>query len=211
MCYTHVLPESWYDYPQSPGPRAIPRLVWATPVDIVELGSSLEAYSDQLQANTTLRLCHRFGDGLLSKLPQEILDQIISVAHRMQKHKTRFKWKQHYLCFQGRCTGAHHFKPYGPLTEEAWHYLFVDEMSSNGKLIEKPSDYTEKQRLNILEDYLDHDDCGHLDRSDSWLGQVCLCKEDTDPTRKEGIFTRFNNVSCADNLSSHIANSCHRY
>lgn len=47
----------------------MPSLVWAMPVDIVELGASLEIYSAQLQQATTLRLCHRFGGGALSKLP----------------------------------------------------------------------------------------------------------------------------------------------
>jgi hypothetical protein len=76
MCYISWRPDD-YDEPRSPGLRPVPQLRWVIPVDIVELGASLEAMQEQHPQVTTLRLCHRFGEGALPTLPQEILDYII--------------------------------------------------------------------------------------------------------------------------------------
>lgn len=111
MCYLNWRPEYWEFSPPSPGPRSMPRLDWAVPVDIVSLGASLEAFSNQLQQNTTLRLCHRFGDGPLSMLPQEILDQVIGEAHKVERDTLWSKWESNFMCYQDRCSRFHHLSP----------------------------------------------------------------------------------------------------
>jgi hypothetical protein len=46
-----------------PSTRTSVALTWAIPVDILQLGSSLAAYSKVKPSITQLQLCHRFGRG----------------------------------------------------------------------------------------------------------------------------------------------------
>jgi len=69
MCVLNFRPydEKEIDHPL---PHGQPKLIWAIPVDMSEVGTSLEAYLETLPQATALRLCHRFRDCSLSNLPQ---------------------------------------------------------------------------------------------------------------------------------------------
>lgn len=202
MCRISWRPEAWeYDYP-SPSPRPVPRLAWSLPVDIVELGASLEAYSSQIQQNTTLRLCHRFGHGPLSKVPQEILDQIIGHGHEAMKQSLRLKWTRNYLCFQDRCSPIDHFQPDEDIFDDIWMHL-MEAGWNIGEADKDLDEYTEEERVEMVKDYLNN--CSynpydelqweiHDERQDAWLNQICRCSAPT--TAKPGVgFENLNEVS----------------
>ena len=138
-----------YDYP--PSPRPAPRLAWAAPVDIIELGTSLEAYERQLPAVTTLRLCHRFGDGSLSQLPQEILDHVVSEVHQEDKAAIKPKWERNFACFQGRCTPAQHFEP--NQIKRIWAQNADDILDDEESTLEARS-YTTGEKTKMVEDFI---------------------------------------------------------
>ncbi|KAF2872997.1 hypothetical protein BDV95DRAFT_617753 [Massariosphaeria phaeospora] len=75
---------------------------------------------------TSLRLCHRFGQGKLSKLSQELLEQIVDEFQRLAKTTVAPEWENEFTCFQGRCNLGDHWQPYGPHTEWMWNLLFCN-------------------------------------------------------------------------------------
>ncbi|KAF1851796.1 uncharacterized protein K460DRAFT_41392 [Cucurbitaria berberidis CBS 394.84] len=199
MCYINWRPNDWSYSPSSPYPRPSPRLAWAAPVDILEFGASIEAYSTQLRQINTLRLCHRFRTGPLSELPQEVLDHIISSLHNMQKAATKPKWERSFACFNNTCTRGHHFPPYSKALDEAWN-LIMDDMGSEDSWTYK-DDPSEEDKVSMLEDYLDGNteifvewaaDL-HSDEQDRWLDMLCPCKSAV-PNGNEANFAQLNNI-----------------
>ena len=90
------------DWPVYPSPRGRPQLAWVVPVDMGELGASFQAIADTMPQTTTLRLAHRFRDCLLSWLPQELLEDVVShvqlAARACSDHngtKTLFVGREH--------------------------------------------------------------------------------------------------------------------
>jgi hypothetical protein len=205
MCYINWRPDPWAFAPPTPGLRPLPRFGWVTPINIVELDAILEVYLKQIEQNTTLRLCHRFGDGPLSKLPQEILDHIISERHESAKEMIRSKWNQNYRCFQGRCTPGQHLEPGESITEEIWQSRFVDNAYSYGHSPRNAQDFTEEQKLEMVGRYLEEDGYDPYDeylwdihdgRQNAWLNQICLCRQkDNSDTKKGSAFPSLTNVS----------------
>jgi hypothetical protein len=206
MCYINWRPDYW-DEPQHPEPRPLPRLTWATPVDIIELGASLQAYSNLIPQVTTLRLAHRFGGGPLSTLPQEILDHVISDAQEMEKDKVRPKWNEGYRCFSGRCTRGSHHVASEQHTVRLWDELFGSGCGCGGGcggLGLNSDDYDLEQKANMVVEYFEQDeDDGdfdemvwdvHNDRQNAWVQQVCLCRRDANPSLKASKFGPLNEV-----------------
>jgi hypothetical protein len=201
MCFIHWTPETWEWEAPSPPPRPLPRLAWATPIDIEKLGSSIEAYERQLPAITTLRLCHRFGDGPLSQLPQEILDQIVSNVHQREISECKPKWERNYACFQDSCTTGQHLEPW--LINELWDEVFV----MGGDLLEDeesdfdPDVYSAEEKASKVIDYVDnnHMELGewvwetHDARQGAWLALLCTCESRSVP-KAVPAFARLNKV-----------------
>jgi hypothetical protein len=184
----------WEYDPPSPGPRPSPRLAWSLPVDIVELATSLEAFSSQLAQNTSLRLCHRFGHGPLATLPQEILDQIISHAHEIMKATLRGKWEENYLCFQSRCSRYHHLQRRQPDIQNPKMAAVLFRSIRPDEKLEELSDeecMMLSEELTGSEDDWDYDEMvwdTHNERKYKWLDQLCLCcKESSDPKAQQGF------------------------
>jgi hypothetical protein len=185
----------------SPPPRPLPRLAWATPVDIVELGSSIEAYERQLPAITALRLCHRFGDGPLSQLPQEILDQVVSEVHEGEEAGSKPKWERNHACFQGICTTSQHLSP--ELIEEIWDEVFVfgELLWDEEEAYTDPDSYSTEEKASMVMDYVDRN---HIDfddwpwethdtRQDAWVDLLCTCERPSVP-KVVPAFARLNKV-----------------
>jgi hypothetical protein len=182
-------------YPKPPA-RPIPRLDWAIPINITDLGASLEAYSYLEASIRMLRLCHRFRSGPLSTLPQEVLEQIIGEAHLSRKHQSLPAWKNLYACFQGQCTFAQYYPPDDPNTEREWLEYCADVSEWNGEASSNPADYTAEEKSEMLRAILRDDPefqiQMHIDSVSTWLGHTCLCKAERDVPA--GGFVRFNNV-----------------
>lgn len=204
MCYINWRPDE-YDPPTSPGVRPVPQLKWATPVDIVELGASLEAFLAQESQITTLRLCHRFGDGSLSQLPQEILDRIIADVRHAQEDLVRPEWDRKLRCFQGRCTRQQHLRFADPDYEDLWEMIFVD--GCYGRYEGPPLnrvDFTEDQMKDMVDEELIEDGYhswdedvleSHWDEQYLWLDMVCICKKSTNAQLKRPTFIQLLEVS----------------
>lgn len=112
MCIFNYNPLSAYanDDPESIiQTRGGQRLAWIIPVEMSKLGASIDAYSQVLPQVNTLRLCHRFRDCTLSKLPLEILDQVIEDLRRSKLEEVRLVWLQDFTCFQGLCRSEDHY------------------------------------------------------------------------------------------------------
>lgn len=185
MCYINLRDE-WDESLYEPGPRPAPRLTWALPVDVVELGVGLEAYSVQLPQITTLRLCHRFGVGPLCSLPQEILDQIISQAQQSMRDELRPKWTRNNLCFQGRCLRSHHFSAQDSYIDDLLEIMMDTEFERAGRYRKDLTACTEEEKLDLLREYLDDNEFDeydeqvydrHYERRNDWLDQICRCRE----------------------------------
>jgi hypothetical protein len=210
MCYIRYRPEQFMYEPPSPGPRPLPRLTWAVPVDVTELGVSLEAYTNQLSQQITFRLCHRFGAGALAQLPQEIVDHIIGDAHQLEKTALHSKWIKDFNCFQGRCTRGQHFVPYGVHTEDVWQNLFVDgNFSDDDEGPLHKGGYSEKEKAVMVEDFIDESEefCDELvwelhdQAEEAWLDRVCLCNPAKVSEENIVNFSWLNNVRITSTLS----------
>ncbi|KAH7075683.1 hypothetical protein BKA63DRAFT_490637 [Paraphoma chrysanthemicola] len=185
MCFINYMPPDQDDEPLKPGPRPVPQLRWAAPVDIVALGAGLEAFLQQLQQVKALRLCHRFGDRTLSSLPREVLDQIISEMYRVQKLPYLSDWDQKFRCFQGRCNREYHLHPDALTTEYLWHSNYVERRSGvYGDQIEE--DGYESWDESVLRD--------HCEGQDTWLGMVCRCREPTNRSEVNVPFARLASI-----------------
>lgn len=90
--------------------QPIPILTLAVPLDIAQVGARLEAYSHLKKSTTTLRLCHRFCPGPLSKLPVELLDRVIDYMQRSEMTRLLRSWTEPLQCFQGRCRLRDHLE-----------------------------------------------------------------------------------------------------
>ncbi|KAI8934640.1 hypothetical protein NX059_008333 [Plenodomus lindquistii] len=188
MCYIRVRPNDYDDYPELPDPKPRPQLKWVIPVGPVDLGASLQGYSAHLIQATALRLCHRFGDNPLSRLPQEVLDQIVTELHRMETTDCQSVWKRAFDCFQGNCVRRHHTLSCcsEDHDEELWHRLFgAGGVHSQDAL--DPADYTSEQKAEMLDEYYlepghsaaDYECAwdGHIGEQHAWVNLLCLCKE----------------------------------
>lgn len=203
MCFLNYPP---YDSegPEEPLPRGVPRLAWAVPVDMGKLGATLQAVRDTTSEVTTLRLCHRFRDCTLSRLPQEILDQIIDSVRRVARAKLRPGWKQDFICFQGMCLPEEHYHIYNETTEKMWQKIFIqDNQIRHYKPAKDPKNYSEDEKLEMLHDeamsnWPHQDEEGgwalHVDAGFRWFERTCMCKE-RPPNHDSGDFGHLNNVS----------------
>lgn len=205
------------DGPDLPLPLAQPRLMWAIPVDVSELGASIEAYADTIPQVTTLRLCHRFSNGSLSKLPQEIVEQVVDEIRRTAMEVTAPVWRREFMCFQNRCTPNDHFEAYDEVVESAWFSLtdggeypqppgledFDDESAYQSAY---DAYWTHEKKLEFVRENLESDpelltqidDGGcHEARGESFLDRTCMCK------KPRGSFLRFNKVSSRCKIPFH--------
>ncbi|KAF1963081.1 hypothetical protein CC80DRAFT_487488 [Byssothecium circinans] len=197
MCWLHpdVIREE-YEYlddedPPPPVPRSLPQLAWTVPVNVVRLAANLQAYSNLLPAVTSLRLIHRFGDGALSKLPQEVLEMVIDEAQRSERVMTLPQVKKQYACFRGICENKQHYNFLPSWTSERWSSVFVDnyhlgldllEIDNDGPL--DPKDYTDDQKADMVaravvemsdDDAMETIDEIHQDTRTEWVDSLCLC------------------------------------
>jgi hypothetical protein len=183
------------DGPGCPLAQPLPQIEWAVPVDMTRLGASLEAYSRLETSITTLRLCHRFCQAPLSKLPQELLEHIIDEAHQAEIQETLEDWvsNQERECFQGLCKPEDHYEPYGPHTERVWQSLFG---ARDDEAVRDPTTYSEKEKVDMVVGFLSDSPTIHYDldgwelhelRAAAWLDRVCTCAS--------GAFRPLNDVS----------------
>jgi hypothetical protein len=201
MCRRHWLAEEnesddGLGYPVLPS--LPPRLMWAIPVSMSELGASIEAYSDTIPQADTLRLCHRFSNQSLSRLPQEIIEQIVNEIRRCTYDKIAPGWHRDLMCFQNRCSLESHFHGedfdcskllstfskqrlppgYKPgiteLTDAEKTELF------EGSEVDNPPFFVENNGFEF-----------HFDAQYRYIGRTCLCCEHEE---SKG-FGRFNKVS----------------
>jgi hypothetical protein len=186
--------------------HGLPQLIWAIPVDICELAASLEAYSETLSQTTTLQLCHRFRNCSLSKLPQELLEQIVNEVQQLKRAKLLPKWRQDLTCFQGFCRREDHYAVYDDKVEDVWQKIFVKEFWGPAYRIKK-NHYTEAEKLEMVVGAVVGDpdifwDGGgaeiHFNAKFGWGDRICLCSKNT--ASEEGRFTRLNDVSKVPDL-----------
>lgn len=154
------------------------------PVDIVDLATTLEGYRIAEPKMDIIRLSHRFGSGILSKVPQEIIEVISAELQQLEGRDALPYWEQSFACFQGKCTAASHY--YNQLdydTETLWRAIFTETRGSNHLDIEQAG-YTDKQKAEIIEEQLNGpiDSIGgrkleylHIDGGSEWLANTCLC------------------------------------
>jgi hypothetical protein len=135
MCFLNFTPYD-EDEPEYPLPRGRPRVAWVVPFDMCKLGTSLQALTDMAPQADTLRLCHKFRDGTLSKLPQDLLEQIIDEVQRTARAKRQPEWYQDSVCWQGTCLEEDHYNFYGEHVEKLWQrYLSIRIMGRSAKRI----------------------------------------------------------------------------
>lgn len=90
-----------------PGCTTTASLTWAIPVNIAELGGSLEAYIRFKPCITALRLCNRYGQGpnvTVPKLPQELIDHIIGYIIFPTRAECTDEWEKRQRCSEYRCS-----------------------------------------------------------------------------------------------------------
>jgi hypothetical protein len=201
MCMLNFPP--FDDSPDYPLPRGKPRVAWAIPVNMSELGASLQAIADTLPQATTLRLCHRFRDSPLSKLPQELLDQVIGNVQRATLVDRNLEWNQDSICWQGTCLPEDHYSVYGEHVEKLWQALFIDQeprgidqATLQNKSPAEKAEMVSEWMMGDVELYESTNGYDlHIEAKLRWVDRTCLCPQ-ADPTPKEpGEFIELNNVS----------------
>ena len=132
------MPSEWDDFADIPRPRSLPILIWAIPVDILDLGARLEMLSEFQEKILLVRLAHRYRSGPLSTLPQEILDQIIiELLFSQGREQVKQLWHSDYMCFQYRCSPEDHFEPGSTYVNAMWWNIYGEDVSD-------PSRYSEE-------------------------------------------------------------------
>ncbi|KAF2130768.1 hypothetical protein P153DRAFT_395196 [Dothidotthia symphoricarpi CBS 119687] len=188
-----------WDYHPTIPTRAFPRLAHVIPVNVIELGARLEAYLDELPSVIALRLCHRYGKGVLSNLPQEILGQVITEMQQMANAKTQPKWEENSACFQGRCRMVDHYLPYNEDFEKMWLDMTEYEDDMTPPLLDY---YTEEEKINMVQERMEDGyfaDDGvafeiHDDMQDQWVKMLCLCDKGPGQTKDRTTFLPFNDI-----------------
>ncbi|KAF1929441.1 uncharacterized protein M421DRAFT_4579 [Didymella exigua CBS 183.55] len=186
MCYVHYSPdeEEYYGLP-GPGPRPLPRLTWAVPVDAAELGASLETFEMLLPPVHMFRLCHRTGSGPLATMPQEILDLVIEALYQSTKADIMLEWIAQFKCFQGRCRKTQHVSLEVDEIEAIWAEVYGNLQPccthhDKGKGL-RPDDYDLDEKLemigNDIGDWM-HEEIfeAHEAARQQWLDMTCLCR-----------------------------------
>ncbi|KAF1997893.1 hypothetical protein P154DRAFT_269636 [Amniculicola lignicola CBS 123094] len=180
--------------------QTFPRLTWAIPVDVTQLGSSLEAYNNQQHAIFTFRLCHRFRPGPLSRLPQEILELIVEEALHSEQPAILADWVRDYECFQNRCSFSHHFRPYRPAIGRAFDASFRDDIQLLSLNPEERADFLQDHLKGYqaydddIWEYTDAANDVHFDRADEWCNRTCSCAHTENPRKSEGNFVKLNTL-----------------
>jgi hypothetical protein len=179
-------------------------VAWIVPVSMSKLGASLQAIVDTMPQTTTLRLCHRFRDGPLSRLPQELLEHIIDDAQRAARKDCQSGWYQDAVCWQGTCLPEDHYNFYGEEVERLWQEIFVNQQHT---WIDQATlkDKTEAEKSKMVSNWVSDDPkyhhsegtfSLHLDARFRWLDRTCLCPERySDARKKVGSFVTLNKVS----------------
>jgi hypothetical protein len=164
--------------------------MWAMPVSMSELGASIEAYSDTIPQTNTLLLCHRFSSKSLSRLPQEIIEQIVNEIREGAYDKVAPGWHYDFSCFQSRCTPADHYHSYDEHIEDLMDSVVVVDRSNLTKAqkVELVQEFVyEDPELFLENDGLDM----HDEAQKRHIRRTCLCFPESDPSG----FGRFNKVS----------------
>jgi hypothetical protein len=204
MCFLNFTPYD-DDGPGWPLPRGRPRVAWVVPVDMCKLGAGLQAFTDTALQINTLRLCHRFHGGPLSKLPQELLEHIIDETQRMARLKYQSEWYQDSICWQGTCRPEDHFSVYGEHIEKLWQKIFIDKHYGETRETELDKK-TNTEKIEMVfesvmmdpETYHEWDESYglHIDARFRWLARTCQCSDpNLDLTTKVGHFIPLNQVS----------------
>jgi hypothetical protein len=188
-------------------PRGRPRLAWAIPISMSELGASLQAIANTEPQTTTLRLSHRFGDTSLSKLPQELLDQIIGHVENAARKDCLPTWYQDSVCWQGTCLREDHYTVHNELVQELWQKIFIDKhygpTCTHGK---QDSTVNEATKVEMVRDWMSCDTDAyeeekgwslHFDAQIRWIHRTCTCPEQHATTGGQlGSFNTLQKVTC---------------
>jgi hypothetical protein len=204
--------------PEFPLPRGRPRLVWVIPVDMGELGASLQAISFSMPQTTTLRLCHRFRGGPLSRLPQELLEQIVDEVQQKAKAEQRPKWYQDSVCWQGTCLPEDHYSVYNDTLEKLWQKIYIEKAygPTYGAHIEG---LKKEDKVEMVQGWIgcrpNFDDIHeglidlHYEATSRWLDRTCLCPRDRRAvTANGGSFVPLNEVSVNNLVHQRCSDNC---
>jgi hypothetical protein len=138
-----------------PLPRGRPRLAWVAPVNMSELGASLEAIADTMPQTRTLRLCYRFRHSALSQLPQELLEQVIRKIQRAAQAECQPGWYQDSVCWQGTCLPEDHYSVYNKDVEKLWQKVSVNNLyGSVYEHQDKDKHSTEAEKVDIVQSWI---------------------------------------------------------
>lgn len=205
MCHRNWILEDGGDSPPYPGPLAQPRLAWAVPVSMSEIGASIETYSNILPQANTLRLCHRFGSNpALSRMPQEIVEQIVNELWCCSHPDIALSWHHDFLCFQTRCTLEDHYHSYGEHVEQVLDYI-IAYLTEEEDVLESYTNLSEAKKVQMVRDYVTEDPDFfmevegldlHFRAQMDHIRRTCLCS----PKDKPAGFGRFNKVSATTTL-----------
>lgn len=183
----------------------------------MDLGPSLNVFAGQELSIHQLRLCHRFGDCRLSRLPQEILNLIIDHAHSMAMEKAQARWRADYECFRGRCDIAKHITAFDPVTDDIWNEIFEEDYHDEGRALDR-YDFTPYERAEMVqkeceEQYENASDFdfdllepifeNHRIAEIDWVEQCCRCERPDTAAYPDGNFTELNNVGVTPFNSMH--------
>jgi hypothetical protein len=199
-------------------PRQRPRLAWAVPVNMSELGASLQANADTMPQTTTLRLCHRFRNGSLSRLPQEILEQIINQVQSTVRVELQPKWSQDAACWQGTCLPEDHYSTYCEDVEKLWQKIFVDKhYGPTYTRKDEEKDLKDAEKVEMVHNWMKNVPWAHVreegwslhfEASYRWVDRTCTCsKEYSTASRELGKFTALQKVNDTTRIAVHLLTS----
>lgn len=219
MCVLNYTP---YDSegPEFPLPQGRPRLAWVLPVDMGELAARLQAILITVPQTTTLRLCHRFRGSALSRLPQELLEQIVDDIQQDAFADCRPGWYQDSVCWQGTCLPEDHYSVYNEDLEKLWRKIFI-EKSYGPSYTNRVEGSTEEEKVSMVQGWIgcrpDIDDVQvknldlHYEATYRWLRRTCLCRKDRSAaTAHHDGFVPLNHVS-ASKLLQHDCTDEYRF
>lgn len=152
-------------------------LTWATPVDIMDLCSSLAAWYHTKKVATTLRLCRQLGTGPkhcpkppVTSLPLEITEMIIQGFFDQELIVQRECWRMWQACAECRCD---HTPDWDGFTHPDPDLIPEDMWAGVAHYLHKCLKEDEETLINMTDheaaSYCSHSKAVHLCDSRTWL------------------------------------------
>ena len=123
----------------------------------------------------------------MSRLPQELLEKIVTSMQQSKREETQPIWRQDLTCFRGMCEPEDHYRVFGEHVEKFWRDLIHDGCCTapSDCDVRDPTSYTEAEKIEMVIEAISDDSSSymgeeeytlHEDAITRWIDRTCTCE-----------------------------------